>query len=227
MYGMIYTYINNYWGVTCDPLSRHQQFNFLFGMERICPKGTSAFIWMPLKNCMQGCNDGPFHLNIKPKPPKDYTTASASASAFFFICSPCSVFGVTWFWGLRRWREEGLLVGLLGMLLGFSLLIHSLSGFTLSFCLSAALFTTGWSLNVYMNRKTGPEDVVIKVLYCGMDHTDLHQMRNEVHSTNYPLVPGSAPISSSLSHILLTSSCIKRIQKIQKKNHHIAYRSLY
>ncbi|KAK9284439.1 hypothetical protein L1049_023612 [Liquidambar formosana] len=39
-------------------------------------------------------------------------------------------------------------------------------------------------------RKTGPEDVVFKVLYCGMDHTDLHQMRNEIHSTNYPLVPG-------------------------------------
>ncbi|CAL2267616.1 unnamed protein product [Prunus armeniaca] len=39
-------------------------------------------------------------------------------------------------------------------------------------------------------RKTGSEDVVLKVLYCGVDHTDLHQMRNEIHSTNYPLVPG-------------------------------------
>ncbi|XP_024977551.1 probable cinnamyl alcohol dehydrogenase [Cynara cardunculus var. scolymus] len=39
-------------------------------------------------------------------------------------------------------------------------------------------------------RKTGPEDVLYKVLYCGMDHTDLHQMRNEVHPTTYPLVPG-------------------------------------
>ncbi|XP_062155436.1 probable cinnamyl alcohol dehydrogenase [Alnus glutinosa] len=39
-------------------------------------------------------------------------------------------------------------------------------------------------------REAGPEDVVFKVLYCGMDHTDLHQMRNEIHSTNYPLVPG-------------------------------------
>ncbi|XP_062102630.1 cinnamyl alcohol dehydrogenase 1-like [Humulus lupulus] len=39
-------------------------------------------------------------------------------------------------------------------------------------------------------RKTGPEDVVLKVLYCGIDHTDLHQMRNELLSTNYPLVPG-------------------------------------
>ena len=41
-----------------------------------------------------------------------------------------------------------------------------------------------------VNRETGPEDVVFKVLYCGMDHTDLHQIRNEIHSANYPLVPG-------------------------------------
>nr|XP_011463717.1 PREDICTED: cinnamyl alcohol dehydrogenase 1-like [Fragaria vesca subsp. vesca] len=41
-----------------------------------------------------------------------------------------------------------------------------------------------------MYRKMGSEDVVLKVLYCGVDHTDLHQMRNEIHSTNYPLVPG-------------------------------------
>ncbi|KAG8478385.1 hypothetical protein CXB51_028193 [Gossypium anomalum] len=39
-------------------------------------------------------------------------------------------------------------------------------------------------------RKTGPEDVVLKVLYCGVDHTDLHQMRGEIMPINYPLVPG-------------------------------------
>ncbi|KAK9163811.1 hypothetical protein Syun_004713 [Stephania yunnanensis] len=39
-------------------------------------------------------------------------------------------------------------------------------------------------------RNTGPEDVTFKVLYCGLDHTDLHQIRNEIHMTNYPLVPG-------------------------------------
>ncbi|CAK9167107.1 unnamed protein product [Ilex paraguariensis] len=39
-------------------------------------------------------------------------------------------------------------------------------------------------------RKTGPEDVLFRVLYCGIDHTDLHQMRSEIHTTNYPLVPG-------------------------------------
>ncbi|KAE8659471.1 Detected protein of confused Function [Hibiscus syriacus] len=40
-------------------------------------------------------------------------------------------------------------------------------------------------------RKTGPEDVVLKVLYCGVDHTDLHQMRSEIMLINYPMVPGS------------------------------------
>ncbi|KAF4364646.1 hypothetical protein G4B88_028569 [Cannabis sativa] len=55
----------------------------------------------------------------------------------------------------------------------------------------AARDTTGLLSSYSFNlRKTGPEDVVIKVLYCGIDHTDLHQMRNEIHSTNYPLVPG-------------------------------------
>ncbi|KAL5556922.1 hypothetical protein UlMin_039158 [Ulmus minor] len=55
----------------------------------------------------------------------------------------------------------------------------------------AARDTTGvlspFSFNL---RKTGQEDVVLKVLYCGVDHTDLHQMRNEIHTTKYPLVPG-------------------------------------
>ncbi|KAJ7952807.1 Cinnamyl alcohol dehydrogenase [Quillaja saponaria] len=55
----------------------------------------------------------------------------------------------------------------------------------------AARDTTGFlSPYSYTLRKTGSEDVVFKVLFCGIDHTDLHQMRNEIHSTNYPLVPG-------------------------------------
>ncbi|XWS41843.1 hypothetical protein CRYUN_Cryun17cG0117600 [Craigia yunnanensis] len=39
-------------------------------------------------------------------------------------------------------------------------------------------------------RKTGLEDVVLNILYCGVDHTDLHQMRSEISPINYPLVPG-------------------------------------
>ncbi|KAK3007748.1 hypothetical protein RJ639_013484, partial [Escallonia herrerae] len=41
----------------------------------------------------------------------------------------------------------------------------------------------------HLSRKTCPEDVVSRVLFCGIDHTDLHQMRSEIHTTSYPLVP--------------------------------------
>ncbi|KAG9440366.1 hypothetical protein H6P81_020531 [Aristolochia fimbriata] len=58
---------------------------------------------------------------------------------------------------------------------------------------------TGWAARdasgilspyVYSLRKTGPEDVSIKVLYCGICHTDLHQARNDLGMSNYPMVPG-------------------------------------
>src|SRR6185295_143846 len=35
-----------------------------------------------------------------------------------------------------------------------------------------------------------PDDVVIDILYCGVCHSDLHQARDEWHSTIYPCVPG-------------------------------------
>ncbi|XXG57062.1 hypothetical protein AAC387_Pa03g4310 [Persea americana] len=55
----------------------------------------------------------------------------------------------------------------------------------------AARDTTGiLSPYFFTLRKTGTEDVAFKVLYCGVDHTDLHRMRNELHMTTYPFVPG-------------------------------------
>ncbi|KAG9451130.1 hypothetical protein H6P81_011095 [Aristolochia fimbriata] len=42
----------------------------------------------------------------------------------------------------------------------------------------------------YTLRRTGPEDVYIKVLYCGICHTDIHQTRNHLGMSNYPMVPG-------------------------------------
>ncbi|PKA54098.1 putative cinnamyl alcohol dehydrogenase 2 [Apostasia shenzhenica] len=42
----------------------------------------------------------------------------------------------------------------------------------------------------YTLRQTGPEDVLMKVLYCGICHTDLHQTRNHLGMSNYPMVPG-------------------------------------
>lgn len=39
-------------------------------------------------------------------------------------------------------------------------------------------------------RQATPHDVEIKILYCGVCHSDLHTARNEWHGTIYPCVPG-------------------------------------
>jgi|UniRef100_A0A2N9H294 cinnamyl-alcohol dehydrogenase len=58
---------------------------------------------------------------------------------------------------------------------------------------------TGWAAKdpsgilspyTYTLRNTGPEDVYIKVHFCGICHTDLHQVKNDLGMSNYPMVPG-------------------------------------
>lgn len=39
-------------------------------------------------------------------------------------------------------------------------------------------------------RDTGPHDVRIEIIYCGICHSDLHQVRSEWAGTLYPCVPG-------------------------------------
>ncbi len=39
-------------------------------------------------------------------------------------------------------------------------------------------------------RQPGPHDVQIDILYCGVCHSDIHQVRNEWGGTMYPIVPG-------------------------------------
>jgi len=39
-------------------------------------------------------------------------------------------------------------------------------------------------------RATCPEDVKIKILFCGICHTDLHKVCNEWGDSKYPLVLG-------------------------------------
>jgi len=39
-------------------------------------------------------------------------------------------------------------------------------------------------------REPGAEDVEIKILYCGVCHSDIHTARNEWKGTKYPVVPG-------------------------------------
>jgi uncharacterized zinc-type alcohol dehydrogenase-like protein len=42
----------------------------------------------------------------------------------------------------------------------------------------------------FERRDPRPDDVVIRILYCGVCHSDLHQARNDWGGSAYPLVPG-------------------------------------
>jgi uncharacterized zinc-type alcohol dehydrogenase-like protein len=42
----------------------------------------------------------------------------------------------------------------------------------------------------FERREPGPGDVQLEILYCGVCHSDLHQVRNEWQNTVYPIVPG-------------------------------------
>src|SRR5579871_5756432 len=39
-------------------------------------------------------------------------------------------------------------------------------------------------------RDPDPHEIEIEILYCGICHTDIHQVRNEWGGTIYPIVPG-------------------------------------
>ncbi|XP_062149236.1 probable cinnamyl alcohol dehydrogenase 9 [Alnus glutinosa] len=42
----------------------------------------------------------------------------------------------------------------------------------------------------FSRRENGDDDVTIKILYCGVCHSDLHNIKNEWGYTSYPVVPG-------------------------------------
>jgi uncharacterized zinc-type alcohol dehydrogenase-like protein len=42
----------------------------------------------------------------------------------------------------------------------------------------------------FQRREIGENDVLIKILFCGVCHSDIHTARNEWKGTKYPLVPG-------------------------------------
>ena len=42
----------------------------------------------------------------------------------------------------------------------------------------------------FERRQPGPDDVQFDILYCGVCHTDIHQVRNEWGGSMYPMVPG-------------------------------------
>ena len=44
-------------------------------------------------------------------------------------------------------------------------------------------------------RSPRADDVVIDILYCGVCHSDLHNVRNDWDNAKYPMVPGHEIIS--------------------------------
>ncbi|MCX5794246.1 MAG: NAD(P)-dependent alcohol dehydrogenase [Elusimicrobia bacterium] len=42
----------------------------------------------------------------------------------------------------------------------------------------------------FSRREPGAHDVHIRILYCGICHSDIHQVRNEWGGSSYPMVPG-------------------------------------
>jgi alcohol dehydrogenase (NADP+) len=58
---------------------------------------------------------------------------------------------------------------------------------------AAGSSTSGLAAATILRREPGPKDVQIEILYCGVCHSDLHQVRNEWSGANptiYPCVPG-------------------------------------
>ncbi|NOT74154.1 MAG: NAD(P)-dependent alcohol dehydrogenase [Cyclobacteriaceae bacterium] len=55
---------------------------------------------------------------------------------------------------------------------------------------AAANATTPLSPFGFDRREVGPKDVLIDILYCGVCHSDIHQVRNEWGDSIFPMVPG-------------------------------------
>jgi len=58
-------------------------------------------------------------------------------------------------------------------------------------------------------REPLPGDVVIDILYCGVCHSDLHQVRNEWHNSVYPVVPGHEIVG----RVVKTGRDVKRFKE--------------
>src|SRR5271163_3084001 len=42
----------------------------------------------------------------------------------------------------------------------------------------------------FERRDPGPNDVVVEIAYCGICHSDIHQVRDEWGNSIFPMVPG-------------------------------------
>src|ERR1041384_3498554 len=61
---------------------------------------------------------------------------------------------------------------------------------TKSFGYAAQNETSGLAPFSFERRDVGPNDVLIDIEYCGICHSDIHQVRGEWGNSMYPMVPG-------------------------------------
>ncbi len=72
--------------------------------------------------------------------------------------------------------------------------------------------TSGLGAFAVQRRAPRPEDVQLEILYCGVCHLDLHQVRDEWHSvmpTVYPCVPGHEIVG----RVVKVGSAVKRFKE--------------
>ncbi len=72
--------------------------------------------------------------------------------------------------------------------------------------------TSGLAGTSIQRREPGPKDVQIEILYCGVCHSDLHQVRNEWEAmmpTVYPCVPGHEIVG----RVVKAGSAVKKFKE--------------
>ncbi|MDC6352721.1 NAD(P)-dependent alcohol dehydrogenase [Zeaxanthinibacter sp. PT1] len=60
-------------------------------------------------------------------------------------------------------------------------------------------------------REVGPKDVKIEITYCGVCHSDIHQVRNDWKNSKYPVVPGHEIIG----HVVAVGDQVKNFKEGQ------------
>jgi alcohol dehydrogenase (NADP+) len=58
-------------------------------------------------------------------------------------------------------------------------------------------------------RKPGKNDVHIKIMFCGICHTDIHQARNEWGHSIFPMVPGHEIVGQ----VVTVGASVKKFKK--------------
>jgi uncharacterized zinc-type alcohol dehydrogenase-like protein len=61
----------------------------------------------------------------------------------------------------------------------------------------------------FERRDPGPNDVVVEIAYCGICHSDIHQVRDEWKNAIYPMVPGHEIVG----RVTKTGSAVKKFKE--------------